>query len=227
MRKIAGIFVTQVLVMAFGASLALAQSSGNFSFAGFSGTCTISDTGQFGGNGACLASTDTDGCEILNAPITVSNGNGTTLLITPSAVTGLFTDTKINTNNPSTSASVGVQVCVEVDGSGANVLGGDVNGCAMYDERFQQISTNLFSTITECADPAASCNFDLILSTLSAHSYNFVVQVPGGTHTITAEWSVVNAATSNGNGSVAACMGPGNITVTQTKVFNNSGQIIF
>ena len=88
----------------------------------------------------------------------------------------------------------------------------------IYDERFQQISSQLFSQITTCAPtttattcssntdcttayptnpeatcstptgsttgvcvlPNLSCNFDLILSTLSAHSYDFVAQVPGG-----------------------------------------------
>ncbi len=225
MKKLAFAFVTQVLVLTLGTAMAFAQSSGNFSFSGFSGTCTISGTGEFGGNGACQVGEDTDACEVLNAPITVSNGNGTTLLVTPSAVTGLYTDTKINTNQPSATANVGVQVCVEVDGSGANVLGGDGNGCAMYDERFQEISTNLFSTITECATATTPCNFDLVISTLSAHSYNFVVQVPGGPHTLTAEWSVVNAS-STPDSHVAACVGPGNITVTQTKVFSNSGGII-
>ncbi len=224
MKRFAFAFLTQVMVMAFGATLAFAQSSGNFSLTAFNGTCTISGTGEFGGNGACQVGHDADACEVLNAPITVPNGNGTALLITPSAVTGLFTDTKINTNQPMATANVGVQVCVEVDGSGANVVGGDVNGCAMYDERFQEISTDLFSTITECATATTACNFDLIISTLSAHSYNFVVQVPGGPHTITAEWSVVNAS-STPDSRVAACMGPGNITVTQTKVFTNSGGI--
>ncbi len=227
MRKLAAVSVSLVLFTVFGSALAVAQSSGNFSVAGFNGTCTIEDSGQFGGTGACMEDVNTQDCKVLEAPLKVSNASGLTLLITPSAVTGLFTDTKIDTSNPKTSAQIGIQVCVTIDGSGASVLGGDPNGCAMYDERFQQISTNLFSAITACTDATVACNFDLILSTLSAHSYNFVAQVPGGDHTITASWSVVGATTNNANSNVAACLGPGNVTVTQTKVFNNSGGIVF
>ncbi len=210
------------------AGTAFGQSSGNFSAAGFNGTCTIGSGGVFGGNGACQVSSNATDCEVLNTPIKVSNGNGVTLLITPSAVTGLFTDTKINTSVSSATAEIGIQVCVEVDGSGKNVQGGDTNGCAIYDERFQQVSTNLFSIISECATATTACNFELILSTLSAHSYNFVTQVPGGTHTITAEWSVIDANANGAPGTnVAACLGPGNIAVTQTKVFTNSGGLSF
>ena len=208
-------------------SMAFAQSSGNFDGAVFSGTCTIGAGGAFGGNGACQNGTNASDCEVLNTTIKTSSGSGVTLLITPSAVTGLFTNTKITTTIPSASAEIGIKVCVNVDGSAAHVVGGDINGCAMYDERFQQISTNLFSTITECATATTECNFDLILSTLSAHSYNFLAQVPNGQHTVTAAWSVVDAAaTANSGSSVAACLGPGNVTVTQTKVFSNSGSTL-
>jgi hypothetical protein len=217
-----------VLVLAIATlapALAFGQSSGNFSAAFFPGACTInSTTGGFTG-GACLTSSNSTDCKILDTPIKVSNGNGVTLLITPSAVTGLFTETKITNLLSSATAEIGIKVCVEVDGSGANVQGGDASGCAIYDERFQQLSSTLFAQVANCATATtALCNIDLIISTLSAHSYNFVAQVPGGLHTVTAEWSVVNA-TVNG-GTVAACLGPGNITVTQTKVFNNSGSLL-
>ena len=96
----------------------------------------------------------------------------------------------------------------------------------MYDERFQQLSTNLFSVVTQCASTTTDlCNIDLIMSTLSAHSYNFIAQVPGGQHTVKATWSVVNASASS-NASIGACLGPGNVTVTQYKVFQNSGAIL-
>ncbi len=208
-----------------------AQSSGNFSATGFSGTCTIAGTDKFGGNGACIAGSNSANCEVLSAPIKTSSGSGVTLVVTPSAVTGLFTDTKITSTVSSASAEIGIQVCVQLLDSNNNVInnavqGGDSNGCAMFDERFQQISTNLFSVITACA--TTECNFDLIMSTLSAHSYNFIVSTPAaGNYTLQASWSVVDASANNANSNVAACMGPGNITVTQTKVFNNSGLLTF
>jgi hypothetical protein len=175
-------------------------------------------------------------------------------------VTGLFTDTKINSQISSASADVGIEVCLQVDGATQGIL--PTGGCVVYDQRFQQISSGLFSQISNCvpiltgqnctqnsdctvipsgdtvfcdnpnnipnggtceAFPTA-CNFDLILSTLSAHSFNFIVSVPGGQHTVSAAWKLIGVNTT-GNSSVAACVGPGTLTVTQTKVFNNSGSI--
>jgi hypothetical protein len=51
----------------------------------------------------------------------------------------------------SATADLGIQVCVTVGGSSANVGptgGGKGNGCVIYDQRFQQLSTSLFNTIT-------------------------------------------------------------------------------
>src|SRR5712692_7935816 len=131
--------------------------------------------------------------------------------------------------------------------------------CVIYDQRFQQISSQLFSQLSQCqlvtstactttADcptgdtcnnptggngtgvctaPNPLCNFDLILSTLSAHSFDFVVPVGvGKPHVVTTSWSTVGAGTT-GNSQVASCVGPGIVTVTQVKVFNNSGSLSF
>src|SRR5205814_8468460 len=119
--------------------------------------------------------------------------------------------------------------------------------CVVYDQRFQQISSQLFSQLTACtplitttactADtdcpglgagytcnnptggslagvcvgpPNLACNFDLILSTLSGHSFDFVVPVDNKkSHVVQATWSVIGAGASNGNSSVASCVGPG------------------
>jgi hypothetical protein len=176
--------------------------------------------------------------------------------IRPSLVTGLFTDTKINTSISTASADVGIQVCVKVDGSDAGILPAP---CVIYDQRFQQISSQLFSQLSQCqlvtstactttADcptgdtcnnptggsgtgvctaPNPLCNFDLILSTLSAHSFDFVVPVGiGKPHVVTTSWSTVGSGTV-GNAQVASCVGPGIVTVTQVKTFNNSGSLSF
>jgi hypothetical protein len=140
-----------------------------------------------------------------------------------------------------------------VDGSGAGVL---PESCVTYNERFQQISSQLFSQLTACtaaptttvcatdADcatlgtgftcgtagvcvgPNALCNFELILSTLSANSFDFVVPVKNGTHTVKATWSVTGASNTNG-GTTASCVGPGILTVTQTKLFQQNGTLTF
>ena len=120
------------------APMAFAQSSGNFSAAGTSASCVIGDGGVLGG-GTSLGS--------FTANISTGSGNGTTLDIRPDLVTGLFTDTKINTTISTSSADVGIQVCVTVDGSGAGVL---PTPCVTYDQRFQQISSQLFSQLVAC-----------------------------------------------------------------------------
>ena len=226
------------------APVTLAQSSGNFSAAGTGASCVIGVGGVQSG-GTTLTS--------FTANISTGSGSGTTLDIRPDLVTGLFTDTKISTTIPTASADTGIQVCVTVDGSGSGVL---PSSCVTYDQRFQQISSQLFSQLTACTAvpttticsatvpcptgdtcdlttglctaPNPLCNFDLILSTLSAHSFDFVVSVDNKKpHVVEASWKTIGAGASNGNASVASCVGPGILTVTQTKVFNNSGALTF
>src|SRR5438445_2679556 len=111
----------------FGSGLALAQSSGNFSATYTTASCSIGAGGVLGGG---ISPT-----EIFSSNISTSNGNGVTLDIRPSLVTGLFTDTKINTTLSTASADVGIQVCVTVDESPVGAL---PKSCVVYDQRFQQ-----------------------------------------------------------------------------------------
>ena len=244
MKQVASIAAVALLACGIG----LAQSNGNFTASGSSAACEIGAGGAL--SGGIVASSFT-------ANISTSNGNGVTLDIRPSLVTGLFTDTKIDTSISTASADVGIQVCVKVDGSSAGILPAP---CVIYDQRFQQISSQLFSQLAECnlvvvgstcttsADcptgdtcnnptggtlagvctaPNPLCNFDLILSTLSAHSFDFVVPVGiGKPHTVTTSWSTVGSGVT-GNSKIASCVGPGIVTVTQVKVFNNSGSLSF
>jgi hypothetical protein len=243
-KLLASIFAIATLI----APMAFAQSSGNFSASGSSAACEI-------GAGGVLSTGIV--ADTFTANISTSNGNGVTLDIRPSLVTGLFTDTKIDTSVSTASADVGIQVCVKVDGSSAGILPAP---CVIYDQRFQQISSDLFSQLSECqlvvvgstcttsADcptgdscnnptggtltgvctaPNPLCNFDLILSTLSAHSFDFVVPVGiGKPHVVTTTWSTVGSGVV-GNSKVASCVGPGIVTVTQVKLFNNSGSLSF
>ena len=252
MKKLISVLAVTAMFGGFGSELAVAQSSGNFSATGTSASCTIGAGGVLSG-GTVLTS--------FTANISTGSGNGTTLVIRPSLVTGLFTRTKIDTSVASASADRGIEVCVTVDGSGDGVYPAS---CAVYDQRFQQVSSDLFSQLAECtlttatactvdADCAAlganfscnnptgdagagicvapnpACNFELILSTLSAHSFDFVAPVDNKKpHVITASWQTIGLPANNaGNSSVASCVGPGILTVTQTKVFQNSGSLSF
>lgn len=242
-----------ILTLTLAPPTAHAQSSGNFSATGTGASCRIGAGGILSG-GTALAS--------FEANISTGSGSGTTLDIRPALVTGLFTQTKIDTTVSSASADIGIRVCVSVDGSSDGVY--PIN-CAVYDQRFQQISSQLFSQLSQCAlvtstttctttsdcsglgstyicnnptggtgvcvVPNPLCNLNLILSTLSAHSFDFVVAVDNKKpHVVTAAWDVIGLPANNtggGNSSVASCVGPGILTVTQVKVFNNSGKLSF
>src|SRR5215470_19587592 len=107
-KKYIGLFAIATLLLSAGA--AFAQPNGNFSASATAATCTIGAGGVLGGG---------TGITLWSSNISTSNGNGVTLKITPAMVTGLFTQTKINTSVTTASADVGIQVCVKVDGSGA------------------------------------------------------------------------------------------------------------
>ncbi len=115
-----------------------AQSNGNFSASAIPMTCSIGAGGVLNGG---------TGIHIWSADISTSNGKGVTLKITPSMVTGLFTRSKIATTVSSASADIGIQVCVKVDGKSEGVL---PQSCVVYDQRFQQVSSQLFSQIKSC-----------------------------------------------------------------------------
>jgi hypothetical protein len=243
-----------VLALTIASGSAHAQSSGNFSATATNASCAIGVGGTFSGGTGGI------GLSSFTANISTSSGNGTTLDIRPNLVTGLFTQTKIDTSVPSASADIGIEVCVKVDGSGTGIL---PKSCVVYDQRFQQVSSQLFSQINACfgtvtptactvdtdcsilgsgftcnnptgasgagvcvSGPNPLCNFDLILSTLSAHSFDFVVPVDNKKpHVVQASWKVIGAGASGPNASVLSCVGPGILTVTQTKVFSNSGSL--
>src|SRR5262245_60124955 len=138
MKKLTSALAGIAMFAAFGPVVAFAQSSGNFSATGTSASCQIGSGGDLSG-GTVLTQ--------FTANISTGNGSGTTLDIRLSLVTGLFTRTKIDTLVPSASADKGIEVCVTVDGSGDNVF---PTSCVIYDQRFQQISSDLFSQLSEC-----------------------------------------------------------------------------
>jgi hypothetical protein len=228
MRTVGAILGSLVLIAA-AATSSLAQSSGNFAAEVLTPACQVSSSdGSLSGG---IAGTEMD--TFIQTP----NSSQTALLITPSLVTALYTNTNINTSKNLSSETAAVVVKVTMDG---NPVAPDKGSGVVYDERFQQLSSNLFSQLSECGTALAPnnlCNIDLILSTASAHSFNFVApSVGGGDHHLVVTWSflcdngtgTLTAAActkSFTNNSAAACAGPGSITVTQVKAFSQSGGI--
>jgi len=182
MRRIVGILAKLLpapLVLfgvAFTATVATGQSSGNFAASVGTTQCVVNDgTGALTGG---LTGT------FLQTTIRTPNSQFTALDIRPSFVTGLFTRTKVTSDSTNATAVAGVKVRVLLDGTivapGTPVGGrptdgttgnlpddGDPNndGWVAYNKRYQQLSTNLFSALssTACDDPSTPDVVELLI----------------------------------------------------------------
>jgi hypothetical protein len=228
-----------IIAAAFFATSAWAQSSGgNFTASVDNTVCSVNSTtgGQACSGPSCIMFTANGGGS-LTAQIKLPNSSPG-LLVTPSLVTGLYTNTLSPSMTPSQTAAI-VVVVTDTIGSSTKTLTPnqtcvstltDGTQCGVaYDERFQQLITTGFTS---------GQSVDLILSSLSAHSFNFTEgNVPGGIHTIRVKWyfgcdngsgtlSTAQCTTMFGTpNTAAACAGPGTLTVTQVQQFQHSSQI--
>src|SRR5207248_9725259 len=98
MKKLASALAATLLL---GSGLVFAQSSGNFSATGTGASCVIGSGGVLSG-GTTL--------DTFTANISTGSGDGTTLDIRPALVTGLFTQTKIDTTVSTASPEAVIQV---------------------------------------------------------------------------------------------------------------------
>ena len=232
------IFRSAVLIAISVSGAAFAQSSGNFSYSTTgNGTnpvaCTMNSSGTISGGFTCQQSCTlnpdgTSTCTTASgqcagtavAGIKTSSGNGNVFVIRPSAVIGLLTDVSVNSkqNTTSSSALAGVNFSVTVTGPGnPQVI---PNFPITYDSRYIQISTNLFQTLsTQCAAITGGCFINFNESTVSAHSFDWLVtNLQSGTYTVTTSWG--DSLGGSGISQSLACVGPLNVTVQQNKVFN-------
>ena len=289
-RKILFLAVAMVMV----ASVAFAQSSGNFSY-GYTGGlhCVMTKSnGAITGGATCSSGTDctalgcspipavggactvdsdcassycvnptggtnTGQCAVgtcggtINAGIKTNSGSGNVFLIRPSAVIGLLTDVAVQKNSTinigTSSAFAGVDFSVNVtQPPGAPEPCVTPNFSVTYASRFIQISTNLFDVLgnlcTTVANPnqvggattAVGCYITFDESTVSAHSFDWVVGDPGaagsngnpancgslqsGVYGIAANWKA--SLGNSGISEALTCVGPVNLTVQQNKIFS-------
>ena len=227
MKKLIQVFTIAAIAALFTTATSFAQSSGNFTASVDNTVCSINSM-----NGSLNDMFTQGSGGYLEAKIKLPNSSPG-LLVTPSLVTGMYTNTA--TSGMSQTAAIVVvvtdaqtgyptvtltpnQTCVVTNTQGLQ--------CGVvYDERFQLLNFT---------GPQTS---QLILSTLSAHSFNFTRgNVPGGIHTIKLNWYF---GCDNGTGtlstsacagtfvpnSAAACAGPGTLTVQQVQQFQHSSQI--
>jgi hypothetical protein len=208
---------------------ALAQSSGNFTANITTTQCTINTTPGLPNSGGLSGGSPH---QVLDTYIKTSSGSGTTLLIRPSLVTGLFNNTEVTGAMETSANSAAVVVSVTLDGNPVPPATSSTPGI-IYDQRFQELSSNVFDQISGCM-MNNNCSIDLIESTLAAHSFDFVAtNVSEGVHHVVVTWDF--QCTSNGvstacstaytTNTAGACAGPGSVTVTQTKAFSQSSGI--
>ncbi len=222
---------------------AFAQSSGNFSAKLNTTKCLINDT-----SGDLIGGIK--GSTFLETVLKTPNSASTALVIRPSLVSGLYTKTKVTDTVNTSTAYAGLKVRVLMDNKvvapgtpvGCDVtigssfcpgtqVSGDDAGWVYYDKRWQQIDQNFLSilksvaTATDVTTPN-ELYLQLILSTLSAHSVDFVVgDVGGADHTLKVQWAFENSAASLTSDS-AACVGPAVLTVEQVKTFSTGSGIV-
>lgn len=205
-------------------TMAFAQSSGSFNYNSDLTTCEDVNGVLNGGT--------TGGMGSLSTSLKVSSGNGVAILVRPSAVTGLLTDVAVKGNQgggvqtATAQASIQFQVTVTPQGNNA-VPTVTPSAPVTYDDRFLGITTNLFDLLSECT-VANPCTFEIDMTTLSAHSFDYVVTgLSAGNYTITVNWTITtNGSQSNTVPTPAlGCVGPLMLTATQVKIFTQSGGI--
>jgi hypothetical protein len=229
MMKINSLIWVAALAL-FGSSTVWAQSSGNFAASIMTTQCTVNTVG---GSPDAGGLNNNGGGTLLDTYIQTPNSSQTTLLITPSLVTGLFNNTAVTQDMQSSANSAAVKVTVTIDGKPVlPATGGSPS--IVYDERFQQLSANTFDEFMTCS-VMNNCSIDLVESTLAAHSFNFIVpNVGGGNHHLVVTWAfectdntgtIVPCTTTYAVNSAGACAGPGTVTVQQVKAFSQSGGV--
>jgi hypothetical protein len=164
---------------------------------------------------------------VMNASVKTSTNK--TLFVSPSLVTGIYTNTQVKGNGTSQTAtavaSVAVRVlldcanCVAV-GSAQTVAAlfpagagfPDQSGSGIvFDARIQQLTAVLGQAITStCITDVTTCSQELvglILSTTSAHTFNFILpEVGAGQHTITVQARLdAGNICYNSNGAITTC----------------------
>jgi hypothetical protein len=177
--------------------------------------------------------------------------NSQSIFVSPSLVTGLYTNTTTKTHTGSTSTAtaaggVFLRAVLRDPNTGAVVQVADpiaactdaILGCikdtsnqygVVLDSRIQTLTQTLSNcVVTVVGTAGGSCNFDstlqLVLDTTSAHTFNFIFPNVGqGTYTISVEAAVNTSATVGGSGTAiaGAAYGLGSMTAESVRLVHD------
>jgi hypothetical protein len=229
------LLVTCGLVLCAGAASAQSTTSPQGGTAIYNGAavCVSSSSGIMT-QGGLLASPCTDssgnGKWFTVEVASLKTSTNKTLFVSPALVTGLYTNTLVvggsgSTETATAVGSVGVRVLLDCtncatagqpQGPAANfAMAGqpDKGGSGIvYDARIQQLTGALGNAITNsCLTPTGNTctqeQMDLILSTTSAHTFDFILpQVGAGTHSVTIQARLdTGNVCYNDNGTYTSC----------------------
>jgi hypothetical protein len=197
--------------------------------------------------GAAVDVTPDNFATVMSSSIKVSNSQS--LFVSPSLVTGLYTQTKTKSSPGTTSTAVAaggvfMRAVIVNQATGETqiaypvaVCNGDILGChadangnygVTLDSRVQQLTQSISNCIVTVGDTTGTCTFDLttdlILKTTSAHTFNFIFPNVGvGVYTIQVQTAVNSAAMVSGSGTAvgAAAYGLGSLTVESVRMVHN------
>jgi hypothetical protein len=154
---------------------------------------------------------------------TIKTANAKDLFMDVALQCGIFTRTKsqMKVGGDSSTATGQIEVRVMVDTDMAEP------GVVVYDKRVQTLNTELYQALmTATGTPIDDIGYvELILETLQAHAFNFVMtDVSAGVHTVTVQARVLN--TADDNAAAMAAVGMGSTTIESVRMIKDE-QIIY
>jgi len=148
----------------------------------------------------------------------IKTSNAKDLFMDVALQCGIYTRTKseLKVGGDSFSATGQIEVRVLVDTGMAEP------GIVVYDKRVQTLNTELYTALmTSAGLPISNIGYvELILETLQAHAFNFVmVDVGPGVHTITVQARVIS--TASGNATAMAAVGMGSTAIESVRMIKD------
>jgi hypothetical protein len=189
------------------------------------------------------ATVDGNWIQIMSKPVKLSNSQS--LFVSPSLVTGLYTQTRTKTRTTETSmaqamGAVYLRAVLTPASGGADIVAAPLNLCSasvfgcseqagswgvVLDSRIQTLTQSISECTVLVDDLTGTCDFtstiDLILQTASAHTFNFVFPKVGqGTYTLKIYAAVGSSASVVGSGAAvgAAVFGLGSVTAESVRL---------
>ena len=251
-RRVAAV----VLGMALMTVTSFAQSSKATAAINTAVGCTVTGTSTIGDTipvschdlfyGTAVDVTADNFATIMSSTIKVSNSQS--LFVSPSLVTGLYTQTKTRTSPGTTSTAIAeggvfLRAIVTNLSTGAVLTGYPVAACApgilgcqklgadygvTLNTRIQSLTQSISDCVVTVGTTTGSCTFDLttdlLLKTTSAHTFNFIFPSIGvGNYKVEIQAAVNADATVSGLGTAigGAAYGLGSVTVESVRLVHD------